>query len=324
MAEESVEKWIGLSQIWEPVIPGVEGTLVITEYKPASEKIICKQLMNPGKVDEHLDETYYEFDKESFIISFKPTQKQYIGSLGITTKDIVTPAGIVTPVQDTHFDMVDTVLDALNTMDDSSTNYIKMDGEEDHFKGGATRYTKTGKGRYDLIPNDIIVEMIGYSNTMFHDRSIICISKGDIMEDAYDGEPNERFKKTIFNLVIHHFAPGDIVQNDIGLPAVEATIISYMDGFAAMMKELAIHYENGAEKYGVDNWKRGIPVTGGDRGGSFMDSAMRHLDQYLLGLTDEPHYISCIWNCVCGLWTLKNMKNDDNTENPVRKFTWNK
>ena len=78
----------------------------------------------------------------------------------------------------------------------------------------------------------------------------------------------------------------------------------FIDGFKKMLKALAIHYENGAEKYGVDNWKKGIPVTGGDRGGSFMDSAMRHLTQYLIGLTDEPHYISCIWNCVCGLWTL--------------------
>lgn len=35
-------------------------------------------------------------------------------------------------------------------------NYeIKMDGKEHKF-GEATRYTKDGKGRFDLIPGDVI------------------------------------------------------------------------------------------------------------------------------------------------------------------------
>ena len=188
---------------------------------------------------------------------------------------------------------------------DSITNYLKMDGDKAQFESGAIRYTKTGKGRYDLIPNDVIADIIGYAQDKFYGRNTICISKADIIEDAYRGEVDDRFSNTIINLIIHHYAPADIVANDMSLPAMEATIVSFMDGFANMMKDLAIHYENGAEKYGVDNWKKGIPVTGGDRGGSFMDSAMRHLTQYLIGLTDEPHYISCIWNCVCGLWTLR-------------------
>ena len=71
-----------------------------------------------------------------------------------------------------------------------------------------------------------------------------------------------------------------------------------------MLEELAIHYENGAEKYGVDNWKKGIPVIGGDRGGSFTDSGLRHLNQFIQGKTDEPHHISCIWNFFGALWTL--------------------
>ena len=180
-----------------------------------------------------------------------------------------------------------------------------MDGEKAAFEGGATRYTKTGKGRYDLIPNDVIADIIGYAQDKFYEKNIISISKADIIEDAYRGEADDRFSNTIINLIIHHYAPADIVTNDMGLPAMEVTIVSFMDGYANMMKDLAIHYENGAEKYGVDNWKKGIPVTGGDRGGSFMDSAMRHLTQYLVGLNDEPHYISCIWNCVCGLYTLR-------------------
>lgn len=296
--EEPVDKWFGKFQIWEPIIPGAEGTLVIIELN--DDKVICKQLMNAGKVGECLDEKVIDFDKDKFTVAFKPTKKQYISSLGITIKDTASPKA-----KSAHFDMVDSAIDALKNTGDSTTNYLKMDGEKAAFESGAIRYTKTGKGRYDLIPNDVIADIIGYAQDKFYERNMICISKADIIEDAYRGEADDRFSNTIINLIIHHYAPADIVTNDMGLPAMEATIVSFMDGFANMMKDLAVHYENGAEKYGVDNWKKGIPVTGGDRGGSFMDSAMRHLTQYLVGLEDEPHYISCIWNCACGLWTLR-------------------
>ena len=187
---------------------------------------------------------------------------------------------------------------------DSATNYLKMDGEKAAFESGAIRYTKTGKGRYDLIPNEIIADIISHANDMFEEKAVRIVSKADVVEDAYRGDPKDRFVHTIINVIIDHYAPGDIVEDNMGLTANEVTFTSFTNGFFHMLKDLAIHYENGAEKYGVDNWKKGIPVTGGDRGGSFMDSAMRHLTQYLIGLEDEPHYISCIWNCVCGLWTL--------------------
>ena len=272
--DESVDKWFSMNQIWEPVIPGVKGAVVIDNYKPAREKVICKQLFKQGTADEHLGENFIEFDKESFMVSFKPTKKQY--------------ASPCDEVNDT----------------DGSTNYLKMDGDKAQFESGAIRYTKTGKGRYDLIPGDVIADIISHANDMFEEKAIRIVSKADVVEDAYRGDPEDRFVRTIINVIIDHYAPSDIVENDMGLTANEVTFTSFTNGFSHMLKDLAIHYENGAEKYGVDNWKKGIPVTGGDRGGSFMDSAMRHLTQYLIGLTDEPHYISCIWNCVCGLWTL--------------------
>lgn len=276
--EEPVDKWFGKFQIWEPIIPGAEGTLVIIELN--DDKVICKQLMNAGKVGEYLDEKVIDFDKDTFTVAFKPTKKQYISSLGITIKDAASPKG------------------------DSTTNYLKMDGEKAAFESGAIRYTKTGKGRYDLIPNDIIADIISHANDMFEEKAVRIVSKADVVEDAYRGDPKDRFVHTIINVIIDHYAPGDIVEDNMGLTANEVTFTSFTNGFFHMLKDLAVHYENGAEKYGVDNWKKGIPVTGGDRGGSFMDSAMRHLTQYLIGLEDEPHYISCIWNCVCGLWTL--------------------
>ena len=63
-----------------------------------------------------------------------------------------------------------------------------------------------------------------------------------------------------------------------------------------MLRDLAIHFQKGAEKYGVDNWKNGIPATGGGRGGSFEDSGLRHLNQYFRGETDENHFAAALWN----------------------------
>lgn len=63
--------------------------------------------------------------------------------------------------------------------------------------------------------------------------------------------------------------------------------------------DLSVHYKRGAEKYAERNWEKGIPTH------SFIDSAIRHLCKELLGWTDEPHDIACLWN-ICGLiWTLK-------------------
>jgi hypothetical protein len=59
------------------------------------------------------------------------------------------------------------------------------------------------------------------------------------------------------------------------------------------LKRLAQHYESGANKYGENNWKRGMPLR------RFLDSAFRHLIQCLEGKEDEDHAASVIWN-ICG------------------------
>ena len=71
-----------------------------------------------------------------------------------------------------------------------------------------------------------------------------------------------------------------------------------------MRNALAKHYENGAKIHGVDNWKKGLPVYGSERGGCFLDSMRRHIDQALQGKTDEPHAIAAIWNAFGAVWTL--------------------
>ena len=60
-----------------------------------------------------------------------------------------------------------------------------------------------------------------------------------------------------------------------------------------MLYRLARHFENGAVKYGDDNWRKGLPLR------RFIDSAFRHLSKYAAGETDEDHLVAAIWNLMC-------------------------
>jgi len=56
---------------------------------------------------------------------------------------------------------------------------------------------------------------------------------------------------------------------------------------------LARHFENGAVKYGDDNWRKGLPLR------RFLDSAFRHVGKFAAGEDDEDHLIAAIWNLCC-------------------------
>jgi hypothetical protein len=52
----------------------------------------------------------------------------------------------------------------------------------------------------------------------------------------------------------------------------------------------ARHLENGASKYGDRNWEKGQPLS------RYYDSAMRHMNKYLMGMRDEDHLAAARWN----------------------------
>lgn len=56
------------------------------------------------------------------------------------------------------------------------------------------------------------------------------------------------------------------------------------------LKRMAIHYENGAKKYGENNWQKGFPLR------QYLDSAIRHLFAYLGGDRSEDHLSAVAWN----------------------------
>lgn len=69
-----------------------------------------------------------------------------------------------------------------------------------------------------------------------------------------------------------------------------------------MLKRLAILYEKGAIKYTKKDEDGNIIVNGernwekGGRLSRFLNSAIRHTQQYLEGYRDEDHIIQAIWN----------------------------
>lgn len=172
-------------------------------------------------------------------------------------------------------------------------NYIKMDGEPDAFEGGAIRYSKKGKGRFDLIPKDSVYFILGFAELMFKEKPTAIFTKADILKDAFIND-RQRYIKAIIDFVAIEY--GYHIEKDEDYNVVAITYNDWLIGFVRALRDLAVHYEYGAEKYGVDNWKNGIPITGGDRGGSFTDSGIRHLTQWYLGETDEKHGVAFMWN----------------------------
>ena len=171
-------------------------------------------------------------------------------------------------------------------MENKKDYEIKMDGKEHKF-GDATRYTKEGKGRFDLIPEDVITNLIAEFDEAF--------VYGDIhreprmlmyaMESAY----NELYHEAIMYMVMYHYC------EDIEMISFDDIISKALP---EMLQDLAVHFQKGAEKYGERNCEKGIPLW------SFRDSGLRHLGQWLMGNRDENHFIAAIWNFVMALWTI--------------------
>ncbi len=60
---------------------------------------------------------------------------------------------------------------------------------------------------------------------------------------------------------------------------------------------LAVHFANGAVKYGDRNWEKGQPLS------RYLDSALRHLFRYLSGSRAEDHLAAVAWNALCCIQT---------------------
>jgi hypothetical protein len=63
------------------------------------------------------------------------------------------------------------------------------------------------------------------------------------------------------------------------------------------LKRVMKRYLDGAEKYGENNWMKGMPLS------VYYDCAHRHLDAWWAGDDKEDHAAAVVWNMLCAMWT---------------------
>lgn len=141
---------------------------------------------------------------------------------------------------------------------------IKDSGERRVFETGAVRDCAEGKGRCDLMPLDVMAEHMEDSILLF------------IYQFTTNGNPGHLYR-------VLDEAPGRLRLGDRH----------------NMYLEVAKHFEEGAKKYGENNWQKGLPLN------CYIDSAVRHYLKYLHGDKDEPHDRAFCWNVMCAIWTCK-------------------
>lgn len=148
---------------------------------------------------------------------------------------------------------------------------IKDSGERREFPTGAVRDIQEGKGRCDLLPLDVVAQLLG--------------GRGDAASFDTVIDSIDVFKQT-----------GDVRHLYY---AVNMFAQAMYSGTCSMLLEVAIHFEEGCQKYGDNNWQKGIPVR------CYIDSAVRHYLKWLRGDEDEPHDRAFCWNILCAIWTIK-------------------
>lgn len=141
---------------------------------------------------------------------------------------------------------------------------IKDSGKRRNFKTGAVRDIQDGKGRPSLMPLETVFVLLNGDDVLF------CL--GYFKDDG----------KTVH------------LYDALKLFAKKA----YDGSCETMLLEVSKHFEEGALKYGDNNWQKGIPVD------CYMDSAIRHYLKYLRGDTDEPHDRAFVWNLMCCIWEV--------------------
>lgn len=156
---------------------------------------------------------------------------------------------------------------AVSDMDISEPT-IKDSGDRTQFASGAVRDMRAGKGRVDLMPLDVVA-------------NYICDDNDSTDPILWNLNMFQRTNSTSYLYsAIHNFE------------------IKAYDNTYTMLLEVAKHYEEGAKKYGPDNWRKSIPTW------CYIDSAARHYLKWLRGDEDEPHNRAIIWNLLCCIWEV--------------------
>lgn len=142
---------------------------------------------------------------------------------------------------------------------------INDSGSRREFSSGAVRDIQNGKGRPSLMPLEVVYTLLN------HDAVILRLG---CFKD--DGATRHLYS------ALYCFANK-----------------AYGGSYETMLLEVSKHFEDGAAKYGDNNWQKGIPSD------CYLDSAIRHYLKYRRGDTDEPHDRAFVWNIMCCIWEVE-------------------
>lgn len=154
--------------------------------------------------------------------------------------------------------------------------HIKDSGDRTEFPTGAVRDMREGKGRCDLMPLGVVATFM-QNNPILHELRMFL--------DSRDTNCLYRCLETF----------SKYYEDNLTKPDMAAV---YRQRRCTMFLEVAKHFEEGAKKYGENNWQKGIPVH------CYIDSAVRHYLKWLRGDKDEPHDRAFVWNLMCCIWEV--------------------
>lgn len=145
---------------------------------------------------------------------------------------------------------------------------IQDSGSRRAFNTGAVRDIQVGKGRCDLLPIQVVAKLRGNLTG----RDYILAEIGSFAEQGLTQHLYRALSTFAF--------------------------VAYNDSMETMILEVSKHFEEGAKKYGENNWQKGLPVN------CYLDSAIRHYLKYRRGDKDEPHDRAFVWNLMCCIWEV--------------------
>ena len=166
-------------------------------------------------------------------------------------------------------------------MEQRHERVLKDSGDRTEFATGAVRDMQEGKGRCDLLPLGVleyVYRTVDFVNVEEGERTLAANVFGCIHKFTLDGDP--------INLVE---ALCEFINMD-----------GSFERWTNMLLEVSMHFEDGAKKYGENNWQKGIPVR------CYINSGVRHFIKWLRGDDDEPHDRAFCWNILCAIWTCMN------------------
>lgn len=191
---------------------------------------------------------------------------------------------------------------------------VKDSGAREAFVTGSRRDTRAGKGRFDLLPFEAlhyigqrVDDIAPVFSERIYDRgeNMIMLALGEAMHLALSAlvaglGPDVRHPR----LAIAAWcvmAALEVDEHGDPVPWIELWQAEGLRGVWVIppraLARLAVHYENGARKYGDRNWERGQPAS------RYMDSAVRHINRARAGDADEDHMAAAAWNLIAALHT---------------------